>query len=73
MPVHYCPLHARLWSAEKHGWIDFSLEKMEGIKSLYTFFQHRDIETPEYLVIETACDQCDVQQFQEKLRKIDPR
>jgi hypothetical protein len=72
MPVHYCTLHARLWSAEKHGWIDFSREKIEAIKSLYTLFQRRDIDTPEYLVIEAACDQCDVQTFQEKLENIAP-
>jgi hypothetical protein len=70
MPAHYCSLHARLLRARKNEWMDFPLEKIEGIKSLYRLFQRRDIDTPEYLVIETACDQCGVQTFQEKLRKI---
>ena len=63
MPAHYCPLHARLLRARNNEWIDFPLEKIEGIKSPYQLFQHRDIATPEYLVIETACDRCDVQRF----------
>ena len=71
MPAHYCTLHARLLRARKQEWIDFPREKIEGIKSLYQLFQRRAIDTPEYLVIETACDQCDVQTFQEKLKKID--
>ena len=50
--------------------MDFPREKIEGIKSLYQFFQRRDIDAPEYRVVETACDQCDVQTFQEKLRII---
>ena len=70
MPAHYCTLHARLLRASKNEWIDFPREKIEGIKSLYRLFQRRDIDTPEYLVIETACDQCDVQRFQDKVRKI---
>jgi hypothetical protein len=72
MPAHYCTLHARLLRARKNEWIDFPLEKIEGIKSLYQLFQGRDIDTPDYLVIETACDQCDVQTSQEKLEKIAP-
>jgi hypothetical protein len=71
-PAHYCTLHTRLFRASKNEWIDFPREKIEGIKSLYQLFQRRDIDTPEYLVIETACDQCDVQKFQEKLEKIVP-
>jgi hypothetical protein len=66
MPVHDCSLHARLLRARKNEWIDFPLEKREGIKSLYTLFQRHDIDTPEYLVIETVRDQCDVQTLQEK-------
>jgi hypothetical protein len=72
MPAHYCTLHARLLRTKNNAWIDFPREKIEGIKSLYTLFQRRDIDTPEYLVIETACDQCDVQKFQEKLERIVP-
>jgi hypothetical protein len=72
MPAHYCTLHARILRAQNNEWIDFPLEKIEGIKSLYTLLQHRDIDTPEYLVIETACDQCEVQTFQKKLEKIIP-
>jgi hypothetical protein len=72
MPAHYCTLHARLLRARKNEWIDFPGEKIEGIKSLYQLFQRRDIDTPDYLVIETACDQCAVQTFQEQLRKIAP-
>jgi hypothetical protein len=69
MPTHYCSLHARLLRARKNEWMDFPREKIEGIKSLYRLFQRRAIDTPEYLVIETACDRCDVQTFQEKLRQ----
>jgi hypothetical protein len=35
MSASYCPLHARLWSTRKNGWIDFPLEKIAGIQSLY--------------------------------------
>ena len=70
MPVHYCPLHGRLLRAQHNEWIDFPREKIEGIKSLYLLLQGRDIDTPEYLVIETACDQCEVQTLQEKVEKI---
>ena len=56
MSVSYCPLHARLWSARKNGWIDFPLEKIAGIQSLYRLFKEGHIDTPEYLVIEKACD-----------------
>jgi hypothetical protein len=72
MPAHYCTLHARLLRAQNNEWIDFPLEKIEGIKSLYQLFQRRDIDTPEYLVIETACDQCNVQIFQKKIRENHP-
>ena len=58
MPAHYCPLHARLWSAKNKGWIDFSFEQIEGIKSLYRLFKDGHIDTPEYMVIEKACDRC---------------
>jgi len=76
MPAHSCTLHARLWSAEKHGWIDFPLEKMEAIRNLHRFFTRRDSEASAYRTTETACDQCearDVQQCQETLQEIDPR
>ena len=66
MPAHYCSLHARLLQAKKDAWIDFPREKIEGIKSLYQLCQIRDIDAPAYLVIETACDQCEMQTFQEK-------
>jgi len=59
MSVSYCPLHARLWSARKNGWIDFPLEKIAGIQSLYRLFKEGHIDTPEYLVIEKACDRCE--------------
>jgi len=59
MSASYCPLHARLWSAKNKEWIDFHLEKIEGIKSLYRLFKEGHIDTPEYLVIEKACDRCD--------------
>jgi hypothetical protein len=72
MPAHYCPLHARLFRARKHEWMDFPREKIEAIKSLYQFFQRRDIATPEYRVVEMTCDQCAVQKFQEKPQNIDP-
>ncbi len=55
--------------------MDFPLEKIEEITSLYTLFQRRDMDTPAYLVIETACDHCearDVLEFREKLKKMDP-
>ena len=49
--------------------MDFPLDKMEAVKSLHKLFQRRGIDTPEYRVIETACDRCDGQKFQETLKK----
>jgi hypothetical protein len=72
MPAHYCTLHARLWSEHGKEWIDFPREKMEAVKSLHKLLQRRGIDTPEYRVIETACDRCDAQKFQEQLKKRDP-
>jgi len=62
MPAHYCPLHARLWSAKNKGWIDFSFEQIEGITSLYRLFKDGHIDTPEYMVIEKACDRCEARE-----------
>ena len=54
IPAHYCTLHARLLRAQNNEWIDFPREKIDGIKSLYTLLQRRDIDTPEYLVIKKS-------------------
>ena len=41
------------------GWITFPIEKINEIRSLYAFFQAANIDTPEYKVMETCCDQCE--------------
>jgi hypothetical protein len=76
MPVHYCSLHTRLWSATYREWVDFPLEKMQGIKALYELFHGANIETSAYQVRETGCDRCReraVQQLREAWKHIDPR
>jgi hypothetical protein len=39
--------------------VQFPLEKIAGIQSLYRLFKEGHIDTPEYLVIEKACDRCE--------------
>jgi len=59
MSASTVPANAFSLTKDKNGWIDFPLEKIAGIQSLYRLFKEGHIDTPEYLVIEKACDRCE--------------
>jgi len=52
--------NALFFNAKIHmGRLIFLSKKIAGIQSLYRLFKEGHIDTPEYLVIEKACDRCE--------------
>jgi hypothetical protein len=64
MPIRYCSKHGKLhlmhrFGRTEGGWVAFPIEKINEIRDLYAFFHAANIDTHEYRVIETCCDQCE--------------
>jgi uncharacterized paraquat-inducible protein A len=70
MPVHYCSLHTRLWSGIYREWVDFPLEKIQAIQTLYALFYSANIETSAYQVRETRCDRCQAKAGQQRREEL---
>ena len=59
MSLLYCHVHARAFVRKHNHWTSFSLDNIHPLKRLYDMLHSADIETSDYQVIETPCDQCE--------------
>ncbi len=59
MPLLYCHVHARAFVQDHHHWTYLAHDTIHPLKRLYEMLHAADIETSDYQVIETPCDQCE--------------
>jgi hypothetical protein len=58
MLLHYCSLHARLFSWKNRLWKEFSLEKINQIRGFDQLLRSAKPDSTDLQVIESPCDQC---------------
>jgi len=58
MALHYCSLHARLFSRRYQRWVTFSQATMNDIRGYYDLLCSTKRDASFLHVIELACDQC---------------
>jgi len=58
MLLHYCSLHARLFSWKNRAWKDFSLAKINHIREFVQPLCSARADSTDFQVIESPCDQC---------------